>query len=273
MLVVVGEAREDDDARRRRCGSRMRRIASMPSTPRHDEVHEHDVGRRAARARPPPRSPSAASPTTSMSSCSSRKVRRPCRTTAWSSAISTRIAPRHLAARRVVPRPGAGRRSRSVPPSAARALLHRRQAEAARAQARGRRGRSRRRRRARVETHAGRRSRRGETSTPLAPACLSALFSASWAMRNTSASALRRSRGVAVDLQLDLAPVHAAQHVDVLAQRGREPVASRARRAAARRSASASPPCASRESSCRRSSCVARLRRVAVDAASPPPRP
>src|SRR5207247_5382220 len=36
-------------------------------------------------------SPSAASPTTSTSGWSSRNIRRPCRTTAWSSAIRTRI--------------------------------------------------------------------------------------------------------------------------------------------------------------------------------------
>ena len=38
-----------------------------------------------------PSEPSAASPTTSMSGCRSKKIRRPVRTTEWSSTISTRM--------------------------------------------------------------------------------------------------------------------------------------------------------------------------------------
>ena len=74
-------------------------------------------------------SPSAASPTTSTSSWRSRNVRRPWRTTAWSSAIRTRITPA-TSSRTRVPSPTAD----SIverPAELRRALLHRGQAEPA----------------------------------------------------------------------------------------------------------------------------------------------
>ena len=57
----------------------------------HPHVHEHHVGRGRGRPRRPPRAPSPASPTTSMSSVSSRIMRNPVRTSAWSSTSRTRI--------------------------------------------------------------------------------------------------------------------------------------------------------------------------------------
>src|SRR5262245_39337146 len=75
--------------------------------------------------------PSAASPTTSIPSWRSRNVRSPSRTTAWSSAISTRMtsASGHLEAHS---RSRARSRvDREPPAQAARPLLHRRQPEAA----------------------------------------------------------------------------------------------------------------------------------------------
>ena len=91
-LVVPGEAgqRDHPDAGLRLLDAPR---GLDPVQPRHDEVHEHDVRARAGR-QPPPRSrPSAASPTTAMSSCRSRKVRSPWRTTWWSSTITTLIVP------------------------------------------------------------------------------------------------------------------------------------------------------------------------------------
>src|SRR5437763_8049105 len=88
--------------------------------------------------------PSAASPATSMPTWSSRKRRRPSRTTAWSSTTSTRIgsATRHLQPHR---RAGAGRGAdHERAAEALCALLHRREAEPPRAQLR----------RGRLEAHA-----------------------------------------------------------------------------------------------------------------------
>ena len=58
---------------------------------RHQQVHQHDVGRERLDRVAPPARPSSASPTTSMSSRSSKNPRRPRRTTAWSSTSRTRI--------------------------------------------------------------------------------------------------------------------------------------------------------------------------------------
>ena len=63
-----------------------------PVEDRHPDVHHDDVGLRGARAASTPACPSAASPTTSMSGSSSRIIRNPVRTSAWSSTSSTRIA-------------------------------------------------------------------------------------------------------------------------------------------------------------------------------------
>ena len=63
-VLVEVEGGEDEDPRRRSPSATSRRVASRPSTLRHPDVHEHDVGperRTAATAS----SPSAASPTTS----------------------------------------------------------------------------------------------------------------------------------------------------------------------------------------------------------------
>ena len=56
----------------------------------HADVHQHDVGARARAARRTASSPSAASPTTVMSSWASSRARKPARTSAWSSASTTR---------------------------------------------------------------------------------------------------------------------------------------------------------------------------------------
>ena len=93
-VLVEVERRQDEHARR----SAARRAIAPGRLdavhPRHPHVHEHDVGI-GARGRGATASlPSAASPTTSMSGCASRISRKPPRTSAWSSATSTRITTR-----------------------------------------------------------------------------------------------------------------------------------------------------------------------------------
>ena len=88
-------------------------------------------GRR-VRARSSASWPSPASPTTSMSSCASRIIRKPARTSAWSSAMSTRI----IAARAGC---GRGRRSRRAGPGRRRACRRRPRRARASPRARGRR--------------------------------------------------------------------------------------------------------------------------------------
>src|SRR5881398_961840 len=70
--------------------------------------------------------PSAASPTISIPSCSSRKLRRPSRRTAWSSAISTRIGSDIEVHRRAF---ALHRADREAPADPLCTLLHRRQSE------------------------------------------------------------------------------------------------------------------------------------------------
>src|SRR4051812_26255935 len=78
------------------CSAAMRRVASTPSMPGMTRSMSTTSGRSAATAATAA-APSATSPTTSTSSCRPRNVRSPWRTTAWSSAIRTRIAvTRHL---------------------------------------------------------------------------------------------------------------------------------------------------------------------------------
>ena len=77
------------------CGrtSAIRRSASTPSHPGHDDVHHDHVRRQALgrrevrRRRPPPRRPPRSPPC-----CVESSAHRPCRTTGWSSTRSTRIA-------------------------------------------------------------------------------------------------------------------------------------------------------------------------------------
>ena len=57
---AVGERRQHEHRRRRAASATIRRVASIPSTHRHVEVHQHDVGRRARAARSTASAPSAA---------------------------------------------------------------------------------------------------------------------------------------------------------------------------------------------------------------------
>ena len=135
--LVVGEARQHDHARARAAAraaraSRRRRRAAASRGPSGSRPGA------AARPRRTASSPSPASPTTSIPSCSSRNVRSPSRTTAWSSTTqdADRRQPRaRPPAAPSCPRPAPERIS-SRPPSRSRALLHRGQPEAARAQLR-----------------------------------------------------------------------------------------------------------------------------------------
>ena len=70
---------------------RTSRVASIPSTFGIDRSIDDHVRRASVSASRAAAAPSCASPTTSSPSCRSRKRRRPPRTTAWSSAIRTRI--------------------------------------------------------------------------------------------------------------------------------------------------------------------------------------
>src|SRR4051794_20767520 len=118
----------------RAAGSRRRssRIAPTPSRRGITRSISTTSGRRRSAAATPSE-PSPASPTTSMPSCSSRKVRSPSRTTAWSSTTSTRIG----SATTRLESHGGPRRGRGPDlEPAAKALgplLHRGQAEALRA--------------------------------------------------------------------------------------------------------------------------------------------
>ena len=176
---------------------------------------QHDVRRHPPTPPRPPPPPSAASPTTSTSSCRSRNVRRPWRTTAWSSAIRTRItAPpdRHLEPHACAGTRGG--RDLEPAPELGGALLHRGQAEPPPAH----------RARGHVEAapvvgHLSTSapapcSRR--TSTRSAAACRSAFCSASCAIRSTSPPRGRQPRRSPQLSSIDA--THAAQHVDVLAQ-------------------------------------------------------
>ena len=149
-------------------------------------------------------------------------MRRPWRTTAWSSAIATRITAGSLQV---------DRRARARAPSAIaqraaerlRPLLHRREPEAAGAQ----RGR------VRIEADAVVGDGQGDGLGALvesdrarasAAAWRSALWSASCAILNSSSSTPGRSRGVAAVLERDRQAVHAPEHVDVLGQRRGQPL-------------------------------------------------
>ncbi len=194
----------------------MRRVASIPSTCGMTRSSRTTSGAvRSTRSTASP--PSTASPTTSMSSWSSRNVRRPWRTTAWSSAIATRMVTRadlepHPRARRpAASRSSARRRAPSrAPPS--------RSARAAARASRPRPGRSRRRRR-RPSGRGGRCDASSPTAMWSASAWRTALWTASWAMRKTSPSVAPPGRGVAGDLERDVLLVHPAQDAEVLAER------------------------------------------------------
>ena len=207
--------------------SRSSRIAADAVEPRHHEVHQHDVRRAAARPRRPPPRRRPPRPTTSMPSCSSRNVRSPSRTTAWSSTTSTRIgsATRRPPAAPSCPRP-APSGSRAVPPSRCAALLHRRQPEPPRAQL-GRLGVEARRRRRRPRARSRRPSPRSEPDDhALRLAWRSAFWSASWAMRSTSRSRAGVGRRARRRARARSPPAcSAAQHLDVLAQRAAQAVA------------------------------------------------
>ena len=219
----------------------MRRIASMPSTPRHHEVDQDDVGRQARDGlRPPPRRrrprrrprcPPGGRGTS----------RRPWRTTAWSSAMRTRITA-GTSSRTVVPAPGARLDRSASPPSArarssidvspsrrersaglvgveAAAVVGDREHEAAVASRRAGRRRGRRRRGA------------------------SAFCSASWAMRKTSPSRSAPRLGVALDARARSAsPCTRRSTSTCLRSAVGEPFALERPAGAARRSASAAPP-------------------------------
>src|SRR3954447_7968830 len=191
--------------------------------------------------------PSAASPTTSTSSWSSRNVRRPWRTTAWSSASATRIVTRACARSRrrqwsiydalsslacVQPhaRPHVGRRvDAQGAAERAGALLHRRQAEPPSAHL-GRR---------RVEADAVVDHLEGEPAVAgveghvdpggvrVAQRVVQRLLGDAEDVAVARPAGPRRAR----DLQGDVLRVDAAQDADVLAQRRGEPLVGERRRA------------------------------------------
>src|SRR3989440_3772756 len=108
--------------------SRSAFVAPMPSTPGMTTSITTTSGR-SSRARSIAAAPSSASPTTSTSGSTSRKSLRPWRTTAWSSAIRTRIVSVKVDLQR---HRRAGSRRRAHPERAAdrlRPLAHRDQAE------------------------------------------------------------------------------------------------------------------------------------------------
>src|SRR5213080_3118978 len=175
--------------------------------------------------------PSSASPTTSIPSCSSRNVRNPSRTTAWSSTSNTRIdsATRgHLqldlgsAARRGV--------DLEPPAEAARPLLHRREPEPSRAQLGV----------VRLEAHAVVRHLEGELPVVASESDLHVLRARVLHRvlqcllgdaEDLLVATVAAGRHGVVDLQLDLHAVELAQHLDVLAQGAAEAVALEVRRA------------------------------------------
>ena len=200
-------------------------MASMPSTRGMTRSTSATSGSRRATACTAS-SPSAASPTTSTSSWRARKARRPSRTTAWSSAMRTRItaAPR---ARRSSRRRGASRCSACRPSARARSSID------VRPRRRERRPGSSGSKPTPSSATATRRwpsIASSRTSTWLASAWRRAFCSASWAMRRTSAAPARGSASPS-RLERDRVAVDALQHVDVLAQRGGQPLALGLRRA------------------------------------------
>ena len=160
-----------------------------------------------------------------MSSWRSRNVRSPWRTTAWSSATSDADHARHLQPHR---RARAGRESIQRPAERARPLLHRRQAQPPRAQL-GASGSkpapssvdlSTQPAVAAVEPHVDARRRPRGAARCRAPPGRSGR-----PRRRTLAARGAARRRLAARSS---APVHAAQHLDVLAQRARQPLAPRA---------------------------------------------
>src|SRR5919204_2476331 len=195
--------------------SRSTCVAWMPSNPGMTTSITTTWGR-SSRASATAAPPSSASPTTSTSGSTSRKSLRPWRTTAWSSAIRTRIIDlqrhrRSLAGRRVHPERAAHH---------LRALAHRDQAEVPP-----------RRRSLRVEARAVVRHRDDEARPGAAHLDAHVLGArvlervADRLLRDAEDLALEARVDVdAVHRELDVDTVHAPEHVDVLLQRDGEPV-------------------------------------------------
>src|SRR4051794_10468231 len=165
-------------------------------------------------------SPSPASPTISMPSCSARNVRRPSRTTSWSSTTSTLMA---LSATRRLQAHGGAASRRGVdaqpPAESPRSLLHRRQPEPPRAQLGV----------ARVEAGAVVGDLEDEATVaraePHRDACRGGVPQRVVQRLLGDAQDLRVALDVLVDGELDVDPVQAAHHLDVLAQHAGEAVA------------------------------------------------
>src|SRR4051794_13060693 len=176
-------------------------------------------------------SPSPASPTTSRPSCSSRNVRSPSRTTAWSSTIRTRMG--SSANRRLqLDRRALSTRGLDLEPGAdpLRPLLHRREPQPARAQV-GSVG---------VEAHAvvGHLEQEGPVPLPQPHAHVSSLRVPQRVLQRLlrDAQQLAIASGIALDLRvhvevdLPAARLQAPQHLHVLAKRAAETIALEVRR-------------------------------------------
>ena len=196
-VLVEVERGEDQD--------RAPRIAGRHEPPgrldavhaRHPDVHQDHVGqlrgRRARRAW----TPSSASPTTSMSSRASSTIRKPLRTSAWSSHSSTRMLTGALRPAGSMREPRSRRSARgpacSSPPSRLHALAHADHATARGAVAIARRGRCRR-RSTQSSSASSAVCRIVDLGGRDASACLSALVSASCTMRYARQVDARRQR-------------------------------------------------------------------------------
>src|SRR5438105_3069461 len=199
--------------------SRSAFVASTPSRPGMTTSITTTSGR-SSRARSTAAAPSSASPTTSMSGSTSRKSLSPWRTTAWSSAIRTRIVSVKVDLQRHR-RPGSRRRTHSQSPSdRLRPLAHRDQAQV-----------SPRLRPLRVEPRAVVLDCDGESVT--GPADLDAHVLRRRVLERVADRLLRDPEDLplesrvdldAVQLELDVHAVHAPQDVDVLLERHGEPV-------------------------------------------------
>ena len=128
-VLVEVEGGDDDDGERvgdARPGEEAGGLDAVEH--RHADVEQAHVGaQRAGRARPP-RRPSAASPTTSMSGWALRIIVSPVRTISWSSATSTRMLmpARPFGGRTAVtvqPRSGFGPASQVPPSRSARSIM------------------------------------------------------------------------------------------------------------------------------------------------------
>src|SRR5436309_3413631 len=204
--------------------SRSMRIASTPSSFGMTRSIRTTPGRSCS-ASATASSPSDASPTISIPSCSSRKLRRPSRRTAWSSAISTRIASDIEVHRRSFPSRRPHLEASSDP---LRALLHRRQAQSPRADVG----------RLRIEADPV------VDDVELQPAVVAAETDDDTARLRMAERVLHRllrnpedlrvacrvGRKLEVALHLHLRGLHAPKHVDVLAQRATQAVLHEVRR-------------------------------------------